>query len=243
MRTHIASGLLLVFFLGSMGCVPDNSDSPVVILYNQTPGESCTVSSSESGSAIIRGIIDTNSPIGYVFTPVVKNFAQTSDFIDVDQRIAYLEGATVKIDLDGQLFNAEESAALDAMGLTSFTTQFGAVVEPDEGTTGLLFELVSFETWQFLADRLPTPADRTTMDISVYLFGRLGGSDIRTQDFSYTIDVCNGCLINDVGPCSALSGDATNTGGNCNPLQDTAFVDCCTENETLICPALATSAP
>ena len=229
MRTYIASSLLLLFTTAALGCVQDNSDSPIVILYNQQPGADCTITSSDSGAAIVRGIIDSQSPVGYLFTPVVKNYAQTSMFIDVDQRTAYLEGAVIKVELDGE-------------ELANYTTLFGAVVEPDEGTTGLLFELIPQPLVQDVAGRLG-PDARATIQTTVRLFGRLGGGAIETQDFSYAIDVCNGCLINDLGTCSLLNGDVSNLGGNCNPLQDAAAVDCCTENNVLVCPATTMNAP
>ena len=227
MHTCTASSSMLLLFSLATGCVAGNEDSPVAILYNQQPGADCTISSSETGAAIIRGTIDTTSPAGYLLTPVVKNFAETSDFINVGQRIAYLEGAVIRVNQGGS-------------SLADFTTTFGAVVEPDGGSTGLLFELVPQQIIEGLRGSLG-PDQRTTLNTTTELFGSLGGSSLETKQFSYTIDVCNGCLINDVGPCSTFSGEVNNEGGKCNPLQDTSLVDCCTEGGALVCPALTTS--
>lgn len=232
MRTYIASSstflLLLLFSFWAAGCVADNADSPVAVLYNQQPGADCTISSADTGAAIIRGTMDIQSPVGYLLTPVVKNFAQTSEYIDIDQRMAYLEGAVISVKSSGQ-------------AVADYTTAFGAVVEPDGGSAGLLFELIPHGLLQGLAGDLPTPDARVTLQTTTQLFGVLGGSTLDTKEFAYSIDVCNGCLVNNLGPCATFTGEINNEGGKCNPLQDTSLVDCCTEDGLLVCPAVTTA--
>lgn len=227
MRTHSAiSSTLLVLILALAGaCVADNADSPVAVLYNQQPGADCTISSADTGAAIIRGTMDIQSPVGYLLTPVVKNFAQTSEYIDVDQRMAYLEGGVIRVAAGGQT-------------LADYTTAFGAVVEPDGGTAGLLFELIPPALLQGLAGQLPNPQARVTLETTTQLFGILGGSTLDTKEFPYSIDVCNGCMVNNVGPCATFTGEVNNEGGKCNPLQDAPLVDCCTQDGELVCPAI-----
>lgn len=225
MRTCIASTLTVLLAALSAGCVANNADSPVAVLYNQQPGEGCSISSADTGAAIIRGNIDVQSPTGYLLTPVIKNFAQTTDYIDIEQRMAYLEGAVVTV---------TSNTGVD----TSYTTYFGAVVEPDGGSAGMLFELIPRD---LLVQVAPNLGDRGTIQSTTRLFGVLGGGTLDTKEFPYAIDVCNGCLVNNLGSCATFTGEINNEGGNCNPLQDTPVVDCCVDEAgSLVCPAVST---
>ena len=227
MRTCTASTLTVLFAALHLGCVANNADSPVAVLYNQQPGDGCTISSADTGAAIIRGSIDVQSPVGYLLTPVVRNFAQTTEFIDIEQRVAYLEGAVVTV--------SAPDVGLD----TSYTTSFGAVVEPDGGSAGLLFELIPHE---LIAQVAPNVGDSGTLQTTTQLFGILGGGKLDTKEFPYTIDVCNGCAVNNLGSCATFVGDINNEGGRCNPLQDAPVVDCCVDEAgSLVCPAVTTA--
>jgi hypothetical protein len=74
----------------------------------------------------------------------------------------------------------------------------------------------------------------------VVVFGDLNGGDVESVPFFYPVDVCDGCLKIDRGPCSGLPDDfEPEQGGECNPLQDAA-ADCCTDADgDDVCPAPA----
>jgi hypothetical protein len=59
-----------------------------------------------------------------------------------------------------------------------------------------------------------------------------------SDPFNYPLQVCNGWLVGNLGPCPFKN--VVNTGNACNPAQDD-IVDCCTDNGALICPATVSS--
>ncbi len=226
MHTFSSVCILGMYFLISAGCV--SSDSPVLIMYNKAPTSSCQLSATDDGMGISAGFIDANSSWGYFFTPLVKNFAATTDYVTTEQRLAFIEGADITLDTDINTGLGSE--------YTAFSQRFSAVVEPDGGIAVLGFELIPVEVVQAHRGQLGS-SGIAKIRATVTMFGRIAGADFETQDYTYWVEVCDGCLINDLGPCEGLTETPSNTGGACVPLQDTSSVDCCTDGGTYECPA------
>lgn len=238
-RISIASSMLLMFVAASAGCVNDQSDSPVLILYNKAPGDMCTITGADTGVGIARGFIDAQSWGGYIFTPIVKNFAATTSAVSMEQRLAFLQGADVRLTLDENVFSAADRSAFESAGLTSFSMGFSGVVDPDGGTASLAFEIIPAELLAEMRTILAVGSQRTGVQASIDLFGTMAGGEFQSQTFQYWVDVCNGCTMNNLGSCADLNGTVYNQGGTCNPLQDTSIVDCCTDDAGgTICPAV-----
>src|SRR5262249_34012339 len=69
--------------------------------------------------------------------------------------------------------------------------------------------------------------------VSLQFIGESNNNTIKSNAMKFTVNLCAGCLIHQVGPCCAM---ATNF-GLCNPGQD-APVDCCTSGTgATVCPA------
>jgi hypothetical protein len=238
---------LAVMTVGGVGCTTaDALDHSLLILQNQAPGAQCTVSTSRTSTVLGRGFIDARSQRGYLFTPLVQNFAVTGDNIEDTQRIAFIEGAEVDLGLDDTL-DSGQASALDAQGVVHFSELFSVPVFPDGGVAALSFTVVPAEVLAALGEALPDGSQEfSTIDAAVTIFGTMGGGDFESQVFHYQIDVCDGCAVFDNGLCELLAPDfVANQGGNCNPLQDPpGVVDCCTNDLGLLqCPAVSTTAP
>lgn len=181
---YLLSSALLAVLAGTAGCVADNAESPVLIMYNY--GSSYERDSAGSGvDSITRGLVDTQWGAGYAMYPVVRNFAETSKSVDELQRIAFIEGADIRLELDDG-FSVDSS-------LTGFSIPVSAVVEPDGGTTTLGLEIVPYALLAEMDGSISEVYGRSLIKATITLFGTLGGGPISTQDYVYWVEVCNGC--------------------------------------------------
>jgi len=242
-----SAACVVALAVGSAGCTTaDALDHSLLILQNQAPGAQCTVSTSQFGTVLGRGFIDARSPRGYLFTPLVQNFAVTGDNIEVTQRIAFIEGAEVDLGFDGAL-DSGQASVLDTLGVVHFSELFSIPVFPDGGVAALNFTIVPVEVLAALGEALPDGAQQfSTIDAAVTIFGSMGGGDFESQVFHYQIDVCDGCAVLDCGPCEAPSPECgSGAAGNCNALQDPpGVVECCTDGLGLLqCPVSVVESP
>lgn len=223
--------LLLAACVGS-------GDETVVILQNQTPGSGCVASGSVSTDYIGTGLIDTNTGQGYVFTPIAQNYSTSTGDND-RSHIAFVTGANVDLTFNDTDL---ESAECGGSGVAChYEVPYAAMIAPG-GTTGMAFEIIQASMIHDLASSLPNVDDRTLILADVQLVGTLNNGDFSSQSFRFPVNVCNGCLVGDLGNCSdiATTFDPTNVGGVCNPFQD-APVDCCRDaSGGLVCPAVGT---
>jgi hypothetical protein len=229
---------VLLLAVGVAACV-ESGDESIVILQNQAPGPGCVVSASDSAAYIGAGVIDARSASGYVLTPVAENFsAATGD--SVRQRTAFVRGIRVDLSIpvrDGGPITADEVTALRAADLLRFEVAYAARIEPG-GTTSMQFEIVPRELLERLGETI-SGDDSVLVLADLRLVGVYGdGSTFTGTVFRYPVEVCEGCLANDLGACTSITrDDVVNVGGHCNPAQDLA-VDCCSSGEALVCPAV-----
>lgn len=232
--------LMLAAALGALasGCVSNDADSGMRILFNAAAGDACLVDGS-TDTFIGSGTIDSASGIGYVFTPVVINDIVTLEGELTGPKTIYIEGANVDI----AFYDSDTFSASDFQGsLLSFAVPTSGSIGPNGGRSGFAFEIVPPE---LLAAMHPTivelPSGVTTLDVRVQMFGTRGGGEITSQTFRYPVQVCAGCLVEDVGACALLdpSFEAA-TGGTCNPAQD-AILECC--DNFMVCPAMPPPMP
>ncbi len=230
-----------VLGLGAGACVDNYSDSGLRILGNVAPGGQCDVDSS-STTFHDDGLIDANSPLGYVFTPSVINDLQTREGEPIGPKTIYVTAARVRISFYDPDF---DDLPVDA-SLLRFQVPTSGAIEPNGGTAAYSFEVVPAELLAAIGARLPDPTtekplSRTTLDVSVQMVGSHGASEVVSNAFRYPIEVCDSCVLNDVGSCDTLpDGFVARTGGSCNVFQD-GVIDCC-DNFT-VCPATPPATP
>ncbi len=225
------------------GCV-SSGDETVIILQNQVPGSGCVVSATASDMYIGSGLIDTNTTQGYVLTPLVKNYSTSSTggtgsgSTDDRRHIAFVTGVNVDLSFADSTLQSRYAAN----GVTHFQVPYSAEINADS-TTSMTFEIVPYSLISQLgANELQSATDRVLILANIQLVGTINNGDFTSQSFRYPVQVCKGCLTNDLGACSGISHSfvPTHLGGNCNVFQDTS-VDCCTgANSALVCPAVGT---
>jgi hypothetical protein len=209
MRTFLVIGLAA---LCATGCKA-NSGS-MVILKNSVPGENCTVAGSTTGATVPRGLLHPDAQFGYVFTPVVQSrIASNSN----STRLIFLNGAEIALD---QI--ADDGTATE---VANFTQSFSGSITPG-GTLGIGFEVtpVGLAEGEYLAH--------------IQVFGTLEDGDVESQVFDYPIRVSADDFVDDIGACDTLEPEYVGEvdGSTCNPLQD-GTIECCSDGDTLICPA------
>lgn len=220
----------LLVGLAAAGCT-DNDES-LLILNNIAPGDMCVPQSNPSGTFITSGIIDVsitdgNETVGYIMTPVVQSLTQTTTTTNAP-RVTTIEGYNIDISF-------EDSGSTSFSNL-SFSRSLGVSIQPNS-FAGFGIEIVPA---QLLTDLNVGPGDARFLSVDVQFFGKLDGGDIESNTFTYPVQVCNGCLISNVGACTDIpTGFVPNEGGECNLYQDFPL-DCC-QSDTfgLRCPAVA----
>jgi hypothetical protein len=225
-RKALVATLTAFLGIGLSACT--NADGAIFILQNQVAGTGCTISAT-LGSFQPRGTIDVQATQGYLFNPLVQNNASSST---TNNRVALIEGAEVELSLP----SAPELDGIDS-SLLKFTQRFSGSIQPGGGLTSFSFVIISKDLLDLLAAGT-TDGRLVTVQAKIKIFGTIGGGDVESNAYNYTIDVCDGCMKQNVGMCTDLSADFTaSEGGACNLLQDT-ILECCTKSDsTELCPA------
>lgn len=218
-------------FVFLAACV-QSGDETVLILHNVAPADGCTISAEAGAGYLSTGVIDVNTIRGYTFTPVAENTAQSGE--GGNNYIAFVSGAHVNVHFAD---DALESALADT-DLTRFEVPISGSIDPDGGTTAFAFEVVPGELINMLATEIEDPLrDRVLLLVDISIFGDINNGGFETQTFRYPVEVCDGCLFNNVGACSdyPTGTEFPNPGNGCNIAQDYT-VDCCDG----VCPAVGT---
>lgn len=231
------------------GCVADDvGDGALRIIRNQALEESagCVVPSTLTTAGRFGGTIEVGSPVDYIMTPVIQNYALSQSGKLTAQRTAFLEGAKIDISFaKADLFTAAELTQLTEDALIKFSTPFSAAVTPDNGTAGLGFSIVPADLLRRIQPKLAAAGNSTILNVRVKVYGSMGGGDVESDAFYYPVTVCDGskvpCVIASTFTCG--TPDITVREGNaCNPFQD-GIVDCCTTTTggttTLRCPGVS----
>jgi hypothetical protein len=198
----------------------------LVIIQAQLPDQGCAISGMRKTTYLPIGRIDIHSQTGYLFSGIAENLAEP--LMNTTSRSVVLTGAAVNLNLDAFMTIADQSALRDA-GELSFTRPFSGLVDA-QATTGIGFEIVSIAVIQAVAQTLgPNTGETALIQTHITLNGTISGGGVKSPDFDFPVEVCNGCMINNLGPCPPPSGTMPSQGYPCgsNDLQDVP-IDCCT---------------
>jgi hypothetical protein len=233
----------VMFSLGFAACgrVPGQFE----ILNDQVPtssGGGCSVpvnpSVYQGEGTLDLSIVRPEFGAAYFVFPLIENNLPSSKSGSLDPNEIQLSGFQVDIKW------------IDAPPTTSIQTVFtdnagGALVHfqiPWSGGVGSGGGQLSASVAAFpvgLAQKLvdaggigTTPS--LTVELQVQALGTTNsGTDMQSDPFKFPVQVCSGCLVASVAPCTSTT---TPVPAGCNPAQDVP-VDCCTENGALRCPA------
>lgn len=153
----------------------------------------CVAKPESGGTLKAGGRLDTSLANGYVAALLVgSQLTQrgSREQLRTETARLMLEGAEVTL--------TDATGALLDIGTNPFTTLGNGFVDPAGGTQpgfGTIFvELIPASLMQAVSEQLPRGSGvvRATMRV----FGTtLGGQPVESGDYTYSIEVCNGCLI------------------------------------------------
>lgn len=210
------------------GCSATTGDDSMFIVNNSaapTTG-ACSFTGQAGQSFTSSGLIDTATRAGYLFTPLVQSNIVAAQGQEAARTIEVL-GANI----DLAFVSSSDSTTVN-LPSSHYSVLTSGSLPP--GTTQN-FSLEIIPATVIAAAKPMTATGTVTLDATVQMFGRLGGSKVSGRPFDYPVTVCNGCLITNAGPCGGMVAPAsTNV---CQPYQD-AKVTCCTDMTTgkLDCP-------
>lgn len=207
----------------------DNSDSGLIVLDNTATAMgavSCTFTGDPAQPFISQGQITALSPQPYLLTPLIESRISALMGQDPSTRTIELQGADVTLKV------ASGTATLPE---TAFQSVFSGFVTPG-GTTNVTMPLVPVDDLMAINSALGTASGSVVLIASVTVKGLLGGDVIKSLPFQYGVTVCTNCVVNNLGPCSMVTG-TVRLGNPCNVFQD-GIVDCCMNTSgVLVCPA------
>lgn len=227
--SSLALALAATFALN--GCVDSDEDTVIIILQNQAPNieDNCAPSVDPTDPFIPRGLVDANSPGGYVLSPIVQNLAVSVENVN---KVFLMQGADITLEPQPGFFDEGSLADLRARNLLQFSQPFSGVVDDDGGITFIPFEIIPVQLLAEIQARL-APSDILQLRSQVQIFGQMHGGELKSQKFDYWVDVCNGCMVpEDLGACANLPTGFTASPGSCwAPRLQDFVTQCCTDEE------------
>ncbi|MCA9562001.1 MAG: hypothetical protein KC561_00865 [Myxococcales bacterium] len=213
-RLAIAIGVCAVI---AIGCVQDTP--AMFIVQNQRPDNSCQPSRASSGDIQGAGFYDISVGNHYYMYPLVENLLRSSGGYE-GNRITMSEALILYDGLP------------EGAGITRDEVPISGTLNPN-GSAALTLEVFD----ELLSDRfreeLTTRNDSRTVKVRIQLFGTTtAGRDVESNQFVYTINVCQGCLLEfpleaqvEPGPNCQADFSSSDFSSPCNPGQDDK-IDC-----------------
>ena len=235
--TSLARAAALAALAMAAACTDDGESMRIV--QNQIPAEGCTISANASDAFRPRGIIQSDSSVGYVFTPVIQSLLVVATNRPDVQRVVSVRGADIDVTFPDGFFSADEEAELRDDALTRFSSPFSGTLLAGK-TLSVSFEILPAELLRRV-DALLGPDEAVQASAEIVAFGDTNGGEVESIPFTYPVTICSDCLTIDYGDCATLAesdlpdgpyGNACNTQG----YQD-GDVPCCTLNGQDVCPA------
>jgi hypothetical protein len=233
--------LAAVISLALVGCV-DTGDEGLYVLNNTAvTGTSCSLSGNPDSAATGHGIINWQSDLPYIMTPLVQSrLAAPEEGVDEQSRTIQLRGADVTLTLKALSIENDNGSFTNTnpdTTLGQFSLLFSGSVPPG-GSANAFVDIIPVSTLRDLASRATGSIDfNAEVLASVVVKGEVNGDSVEAQPYYYPVTVCHNCVVNNVGACATFTGTAR-TGNACNPFQD-GVVDCCDHSGGYtLCPAM-----
>jgi hypothetical protein len=187
-KRGVLGGLLLLAGLGGHGCSDEETGLYIKgVMVVQAP--QCIVRPDSSAPLELGGQLDVARRSTYTATLLVGNQLTPrgdKQNLRTETMVTTITGAVVRL--------------FDDVGqpITEFTVPASGVIDPDDGSEASLnavdVTLVPASVGlQFASDFPPNTGGKRVANVSV--FGKtLGGLEVESSEFTYVIDVCNGCF-------------------------------------------------
>jgi len=216
------------------------------IVQNQVPEDGCVVPAAKGnlyrGSGVMDvGLVNAGATTGYILFPLLQNdLPALGQAGGTEPNRLSLREFRVQVEpgpgapqalLD--LFAAPELAPYLA-----YSEPWSGSVDPGGGNTAAAVTAVPAEVARRIdATGLLDTLSEVPLVARVHAVGDTLSQTIESREFVYPISACKYCLLSYLAACPY---EPTNTGNACNVAQD-APVDCCSDGQSLICPARAPS--
>jgi hypothetical protein len=236
--------------LGALASLAGCSGTPpgeFIIVQNQVPNADCSIPVGlgavyrDVGTLDIRLLSDTSD--GYQLFPVLQNnFPGPSAGSTLDANRIILSGYDVDIStptdppvgmITDTLAMMEMSGDPKVYGLLHYSTLTSGSVAGGGGNTSSSVNAFPRALATSLLGMGLSRSNTYWVLASVRARGKTLTSDVRSDAFTYPIQLCDGCLMVNQGPCPVMAG----VGNGCFIGQDGA-TGCCTLNGSLVCPSM-----
>jgi len=228
---------LLPFVL--VACV-DSGDKGMVIVNNAAVSDSCVLTSNPDGAQRGHGTIYSGSPDAYVMTPVIQSRITTTDNVDTVSRTIQLRGADVKLTLKAVTIEAggNFTTTNPNKAYPPFSLFFSGSLPPG-GFASAFVDLIPPSVLRDIHGMGGTNKIDGEVLAEIVIKGELpGGDGVETDPYFYPVNVCNDCVVVNLGVCPLPMTIMPRGGNACNAFQD-GNVDCCTDaSNNLVCPAI-----
>ncbi|MBL9014400.1 MAG: hypothetical protein JNL83_09490 [Myxococcales bacterium] len=229
--------------LALSACTADNGGEAIYLSKNVAPGMGCTFSASAAEQFTAHGTYSMFATRGYRMYPQLVSQLTAADG-QTQARTIQVRGARVDLTF------ADSSLGGFPSELTKFQSLFSAPLPPNGGIADGAFELIPAELARMVAaakgvTMTTTEHVKTELIAKVVVFGDLAGDEVVSQEFQFPVTLCNDCVTTSLGACpidTAVTPIVNVTPNVCNPFQD-GVVDCCVQNNELVCPAVAKPEP
>lgn len=200
------------------------------------PGPGCAVDDSESANHRSEGTLDVlwylgaGQTTGYYMFPLMKNnMMSTTGSGEGEQNCMTVREAKVNLKL---------GALGDGVETTKYKVLTAVTICPGE-TRAVQLQVIPPHIVESIASRVPENGMEHA-SVEIKMVAKRGRTTIESNTFVFPINICNGCLIKNLGDCNspAIPNDPA-MGNDCNPAQDNRL-DCCTTGVDWICPAEST---
>ncbi len=241
MKSRLATGSALLWTVGlfSLAC---SGDPDLVILQNQVPQTGCLITA-DRGTYRGQGVLDVrligqSSPVGYRLHPLVQNgYPAVGEANGREPNRVYFRGFRIRLTL-AESASPEVTALFDK--LTSEDSRLIEYEEPWSGAIepgGLAATSVTAIPGDLARRIAATGALEKISHVSIlvhaHVLGDRSQGSVTSGEFTYPVRICAGCLVSNLRACPY---QPVNAGNACNIAQDEP-VDCCTDGQTLRCPA------
>jgi hypothetical protein len=239
MRTVI--GVLAASAIGVLSSACAHNDSTLFIQEVMAPpptktGTTCSYVPSPQAAFLSQGTFDIGLATSYEAVLQLGNqmvqrgpAGPGSDPVHTETSRIVINGAEVSVaDATGAVIGNFTSVA------TSFV-DVGATGIAGLGAVGIT--AIDAKTASTLCGQFADPATRHQLVLTIKAFGKtLGGTDVESQDFTFPVTVCKGCLVDYSSACVPAAGSMTTVDSSKIPCQVGA-------DSSIPCQACATSYP
>jgi hypothetical protein len=222
----------------SLAACVSTGDEGMVVVNNAAVEGSCVLTSNPMGAQRGHGTIWTGTDDPYILTPLIQSrISQTMEGGSTDPaRTIDLRGADIKLTLKAVTLEDAQgnfSTTHPETMFEPFSVLFSGSLPPS-GYASAFVNLIPVSTIRQIAGMAGGQRIDAEVLAEIVVKGELGDDAIQTEPFFYAVNVCNDCVVNNVGACPMIG--SPRTGNACNMFQD-GVVDCCETTEGLVCPA------